>query len=213
MLEDFDVFSLKKYTSLRPGMEAWLPLALPGRFPLPKTGINYRQSAVAVPLFHYEGNLCTLVLLRSKQENDHHSGQLSLPGGKVEPDDADTISTALREMEEETGIRVDKNRYVAHLTKLAIPVSRFEVDPIIFYLNELPPITLSMEEAVSTHIVSLNSLPIDEIPTTDIFSSGVMLKNIPFLKEINGVPLWGATAMILSELIHWIRVVPQYNKL
>lgn len=207
MLDDFDVFSLKKYTGLKPGMEAWLPLAPPGRFPVPKTGITYRQSAVAVPLFHYEGDLSTLVLLRTKHENDHHSGQLSFPGGKVEPEDADTISTALREMEEETGIRVEKNSYIAHLTKLAIPVSRFEVDPIIFYLDQLPPISLSVDEAVSTHIVSLNSLPIDDIPTTDIFSSGMILKDIPFLKEINGVPLWGATAMILSELIRWMQVV------
>lgn len=209
MLDDFDVFSLKKYTGLKPGMEAWLPLAPPGRFPVPKTGIIYRQSAVAVPLFHYEGDLSTLVLLRTKQENDHHSGQLSFPGGKVEPEDADTISTALREMEEETGIKIEKEGYITHLTKLSIPISKFEVDPIVFYLDSLPTISLAPAEAVSTHIISLESLPFDNIPTRDIYSNGVLLKNIPYLLETAGVPLWGATAMILSELVQWIKIVHQ----
>lgn len=207
MKQDFDIFSLKDKSEFLPGMDAWLPLAPPGRFPLPGSQIEYRQSAVAIVLFYLESELSTLVLLRTSNENDRHSGQISFPGGMAEPSDVDPIETALRELYEETGVILSRDRLIGKMTTLSIPVSRFKVDPIVFFSDDKPDVFLSEAEVKSSAIISLNSLPWNRIPTMDIAQGNIILKDIPYLTKIEDVPLWGATAMMLSELQGWINNV------
>jgi 8-oxo-dGTP pyrophosphatase MutT (NUDIX family) len=206
-LNNFDVFSLKDKEDFLPGMEAWLPLAPPGRFPIPHKDVVYRSSAVAIVLFPVNNTLNTLVLIRTHNEQDQHSGQISFPGGKAESSDPDTVFTALRELEEETGIVLSRDNFIGRMTRLAIPISRFEVDPILFYVDVLPEISLSQDEAKAFYILPLNTIPWHHIPTMDIHQHGVILKDIPYLTMIHNVPLWGATAMILAELEGWIQRV------
>src|ERR1044071_6755845 len=83
---------------------------------------NHRNSAVLLPLFPYEGTIYTM-LIRRPSYDGMHSGQLALPGGKVEEGDASLTFTAIREMEEEVGIRVPEANVLGALSPVYIPVS------------------------------------------------------------------------------------------
>src|SRR6218665_2408136 len=122
-------------------MKAWVQFAPPGRFPLNLGDLSLTSSAVAVLLFPFEGKLSTLLLLRTAQDRDRHSGQISFPGGKADLTDRDLLHTALRELYEETGITLDESHFIAMMSKLAIPVSGFEVTPMVLYTDQLPAIT------------------------------------------------------------------------
>ena len=209
MFDSFEVSKLRNYLDLLPEMKAWMQFAPPGRFPLHVSNQALTSSAVAVLLFPHEELLSTLLLVRTSQDKDKHSGQISFPGGKADDSDKDLLNTALRELWEETGIILDESNYIGTMSKLAIPVSGFEVTPIVMYLDQLPDIILSEKEAVSYHIISLNQLSdISNRKVMDIKrDSNLVLKDIPYMDLIDGTPLWGATAMILAELLEWIRAV------
>ena len=209
MFDSFEVSRLKNYLDLLPEMKAWAQFAPPGRFPLDLNNITLTSSAVAVLLFPYESRLSTLLIVRSSHDKDKHSGQISFPGGKADDSDKDLVQTALRELWEETGITLDESNLIGTLSSLAIPVSGFEVTPIVLYLDQLPEITLSEQEAESYHILSLQQLSdISHRKVMDMKrNENIILKDIPYIDLIEGTPLWGATAMILAELLEWIKAV------
>lgn len=193
-------------------MDAWLEYAPPGRFPLISSVAAYKASAVSVLLFPFEGRLSTLLLVRAFQDNDKHSGQISFPGGKADEEDEDLIHTALRELWEETGIYLTRSHVVGTMTSLSIPVSGFEVTPVVMYTEALPEILLSESEAVSFHVVALGNLENrGEDKVMDMKKDSLILRNIPYMEIIEGIPLWGATAMMLAELLEWIRRVAAEN--
>lgn len=209
MFDSFDVIKLRQYLDLLPEMKAWVQFAPPGRFPLHTDNMNLTSSAVAVLLFPYDGLLSTLLLVRTSHDKDKHSGQISFPGGKADDSDKDIVHTALRELWEETGIMLDENNVIGIMSKLSIPVSGFEVNPVVMYLDQLPEIKLSAYEADSYHIISLNALhDVANRKVMDIKrDENLTLKNIPYIDLVEGTPLWGATAMILAELLEWIKAV------
>jgi 8-oxo-dGTP pyrophosphatase MutT (NUDIX family) len=209
LFNSFDVSKLKNYLELLPEMKAWVQFAPPGRFPLHLDDMKLTSSAVAVLLFPNDGKLSTVLLLRTSQDRDKHSGQISFPGGKADDSDKDLLATALRELWEETGITLNESNYIGTMSKLAIPVSGFEVTPIVLYLDALPDIILSEQEAVSYHILSLDQLSdISNRKIMDIRrNSSIVLKDIPYIDLVDGTPLWGATAMILAELLEWMKAV------
>lgn len=209
MFDSFDVSKLKDYLDLLPEMKAWMQFAPPGRFPTTNSNIKYTSSAVAVLVFPFEGLLSTLLILRTTQERDQHSGQISFPGGKADEEDTSLIQTALRELWEETGIVLNEENVIGIMSQLQIPVSGFEVTPVVMYMDSLPDILLSESEAVSFHVLSLKDLAdISHRKVMDIKrNSSLILKDIPYIDLVEGTPLWGATAMILAELLEWIRIV------
>ena len=209
MFDSYDVSKLRRYLDILPEMKAWVQFAPPGRFPLHTKDMKLTSSAVAVLLFPYDGLLSTLLLLRTSHDKDKHSGQISFQGGKADETDNGIIHTALRELWEETNILLDETNVIGILSKLAIPVSGFEVHPVVMYLDQLHEIKLSESEADSYHIVSLNALhdvanrKVMDIPRGE----NLILKDIPYIDLIEGTPLWGATAMILAELLEWMKAV------
>ena len=85
------------------------------------------EAAVAVIIGLGE---CPLVFLMKRAQYDgHHSGQISFPGGKRDPHDANLVQTAIRETFEEIGIQLEPNRFLGALTPLPIAVSGFMVSP------------------------------------------------------------------------------------
>ncbi len=209
MFDSFEVSKLKNYLELLPEMKAWMQFAPPGRFPLDLDNITLTSSAVAVLLFPHDNKLSTLLLVRTSHDKDKHSGQISFPGGKSDESDQDLVQTALRELWEETGIKLDESNFIGTMSNLAIPVSGFEVTPIVLYLDQLPDITLSEQEAESYHILSLEQLSDSTYrKVMDMKrNENIILKDIPYIDLIEGTPLWGATAMILAELLEWIKAV------
>ena len=170
-----------------------MPLIIPG---------DARPSAVLSLLFLHNDILHTLLIKRT-DDGRAHSGQISFPGGRYEPSDADLKATALREANEEVGIISDEVEMLGALTPLYIPVSNFVVNPFIGYSLKQPFYTPSSNEVARIIEVPLEELLHPERKTKVEVTSPVdktFRRTVPAYKLNDGTIIWGATAMILSEL-------------
>ena len=163
---------------------------------------NARPSAVLCLLFPLEGEL-TVLLMKRREDKTAHSGQVSFPGGSFEASDADLRATALREAQEEVGIVSSEVDILGALTPLYIPVSNFNVYPYIGFAEQRPQYNLSQNEVSYTIEVPLgNLLHADRKIVTDVTSPAVpgVIRQVKAYKLEDGTIIWGATAMIISEL-------------
>ncbi len=161
-----------------------------------------RLSAVLCLLFPMNEELHVL-LMKRKEDKTAHSGQVSFPGGRFEEGDADLKATALREAYEEVGILCEDVDILGALTELYIPVSNFNVYPFVGFAESRPNYSLSHNEVAHTLEVPLNELLHAERKTV----AEVVSPKYPDVKrKVNayilkdGTIIWGATAMMISEL-------------
>jgi 8-oxo-dGTP pyrophosphatase MutT (NUDIX family) len=168
--------------------------------------VDARQAGVMAALFQ-KNEMWHVVLIERKQiDGDRHGGQIGFPGGKLEPEDFSLQDTALREAEEEVGIPRQDVRVLGKLTELYIPVSNFLVHPFVGYLASEPSFTLQEEEVSAVLTVPIAHFQNeDAIKNIDIrIGKHLVLKNVPYF-DLYGKVLWGATAMMLNELMHIVR--------
>lgn len=186
-----------------PGRPAQLEMAHITRQLYRDAPAGARQAAVLAVLFRKDGRWHTILIERNANDKDHHAGQISFPGGKFEPEDSLLSNTALRETEEEIGLPGDKVRLLGKLTDLYIPVSNFQVHPFIGFINFTPSYHLQLDEVQDVLEVPLEHFTLPQVrKRTDIrIAPQLLLKNVPYF-DIEGKVLWGATAMIISELCY-----------
>ncbi len=164
-----------------------------------KPPTDARKSSVMILLYE-EGVKIKIPLILRPADSGIHSGQVSFPGGKSEPGDADLASTALRETEEEIGISNSSIEILGTLTELYIPPSNFLVHPYVGVLNTPAIFIPEKKEVVKIIPLDLDFL-MDETKVKEKeirLSSGQSIRTPYF--TIEGEIVWGATAMILSEL-------------
>jgi 8-oxo-dGTP pyrophosphatase MutT (NUDIX family) len=101
-----------------------------------------RQAAVLIPLVRRPGGL-TMLLTQRTDHLSSHAGQVSFPGGRTDPEDADAIATALREASEEVGIQADEVEVIGRLPVYST-ASAYEITPVIGLLD--PPRALALGE-------------------------------------------------------------------
>lgn len=181
------------------GQERMAARVKPMPFEIP---VNARPSAVLSLLFTHNSILHTLLIQRT-DDGRAHSGQISFPGGRHEPFDADLITTALREANEEVGVTADEVEILGGLTPLYIPVSNFIVHPFIGYSKRQPIYKPSTNEVARIIEVPLEDLLKPERKTIVEVTSPAdktFIRNVPAYKLDDGTVIWGATAMIFSEL-------------
>lgn len=159
---------------------------------------NPKFAAVNILLYLKDNEWHFPLMVRSENEHDRHSGQISLPGGKREESDLNFAETAKRETSEEIGIDKHYVRVIREISPIYIPPSNFYVHAYISFTKKNPEFFLQEAEAIELiefPIDSLLNLP-DE-PKMMILDStrGVEVPVIDF----NGYIIWGATSMILSE--------------
>ena len=136
-----------------------------------------------------------------------HSGQICFPGGAQEPQDQSSKYTAIREMHEEIGVRLDIGQVIGELSPLYIPVSNFVVRPYLAYLDSKPSYTLDPLEVDNIIEVDLDGIMDDnnEGVRTIKHSQGFELETPCFV--FNKKVVWGASAMILAELKEIIKKI------
>jgi len=162
-------------------------------------GKDAREAAVLVLMFREEGSIHTILMQRPEYDGVH-GGQISFPGGKKETSDKDLIQTALREAKEETGIDPDSIVVVGNLTPLFIPVSNMLVTPVIGWTDKKPCFTPHPEEVVFLIDCCLDSFFDPSIIKTRPFEIRGEVLNVKYFDYKENV-IWGATAMILHELL------------
>jgi 8-oxo-dGTP pyrophosphatase MutT (NUDIX family) len=165
---------------------------------------DVRQSAVLIAIYPF-GDVPSTVLIKRPDYDGAHSGQVSFPGGRVEDIDPDLEATALREAHEEVGIHPDGVEVIGRLTELYIPASNFMVHPFVGLMSERPALTPDVREVKEMLEVPLaHFLRPDIVAETEIpLRNGYRLK-APYF-DVKGHVVWGATAMMLSELLDVLR--------
>ena len=164
-----------------------------------KRATDYRKSAVGLVLYK-EANSIRCVLIQRTNYDGTHGGQISFPGGKMDAIDIDLEHTAKRECMEEIALDPARIKTIGLLSEVYIPVSKFLVQPYIFYVESLPelkPDEREVDEIFSFEIETL--LDESRIKRIDLkFRNGLNQKDVPYF-DIENKVVWGATAMILSE--------------
>ncbi len=164
------------------------------------------RNAAVMMLFYPKEALTHIALILRPEYEGVHSGQIALPGGKVETYDINYTKTALRETQEEVGVLMTTVEVLKPLTKVYIPPSNFWVHPFLGFTERRPDFVLQKEEVEKVIEVPLVEL-LDENNVTSQNLSTSYAKNIEVPSfELRGYTVWGATAMMLSELKMFLRM-------
>lgn len=165
---------------------------------------NPRLSAVMM-LFYPIYGITHLVLIKRNAYPGVHSSQISFPGGKAEPQDKSLAETALRETFEEIGVPPDAINVVMPFSEIYIPPSNFLVYPFLGITENEPAFKPNPDE-----VVAIIQLPLDVfLDEAIVVSTGMQTSYaenlmVPAFKFEEYI-VWGATAMILSELKETIK--------
>ncbi len=159
-----------------------------------------RKAGVLALFYPSEENKTTLALILRKTYKGVHSAQIGFPGGKHEEEDASLKETALRETEEEVGVKREAVSVLKQLTDVYIPPSNFFVQPFLGITNSTPKFILQEEEVEALVEVPLLHFMDDSIKTIQTLSTSYA-KNIEVPAfTLNDHLVWGATAMMLNEI-------------
>jgi 8-oxo-dGTP pyrophosphatase MutT (NUDIX family) len=188
-----------------PGIHAHSKLLPPGR--RLKTNddelSSVKMSSVLLLLFP-EGEQLYICLTKRPRTMKHHPGQISFPGGKVEKDDISAEMTALREAREEVGIDHDRIEILGKLSDLYVEVSQFSIQPFLAWADQRPDFLVDFGEVEKLILFPVSDFVANEIISEielETVTGSLQVKYYPY----DGEFIWGATAMILSELIEILK--------
>lgn len=182
---------------------------VPSGRPLRAKESNAARQAGVLVLLYPESDGLHIVLTRRADTLRGHSGQISFPGGRRDPDDIDFTATALRETCEELGI-CDNVQVLGSLSPIYIPPSNFEVYPTVATLPERPVYSPNPDEVAEVFTLPLEQLL--DIRTRSQEEWDFQGTRVPIsFYLVRGHKVWGATAIILSELEYRLREVQQIN--
>lgn len=201
---DFVNFVEKLKTRLNeplPGSSAHDKMASETRLKLkmPSPNERTRESAVLI-LFYPSENQIFIPLILRPQYDGVHGGQMAFPGGRAEKEDENLIRTALREAQEEIGVRVSDVKILGKLTKLYIPPSNFYVQPVVGCMNRRPDFFPDPREVDQVIEMALSDIHNPKIIGRKVLNVRGVEIDTPFY-DILETTVWGATAMMIAELL------------
>ncbi len=163
------------------------------------------RAAVLVPLVEQEGVLHLLIEKRP-ESLPNHGGQLSFPGGVIEPEDGGPEAAALRETREEVGLDPSRVRILGRLPELRTPTG-FVISPVVGAVHGPVELHLSPDE-----VAGILWVPVSKLLRDDAFqlvprrAGGLLIWSSALLHE--GEVVWGATARVLLALRRLLRDLP-----
>jgi 8-oxo-dGTP pyrophosphatase MutT (NUDIX family) len=170
--------------------------------------VDWRMAAVLVPLLPRPDGVHVLFTERSK-ELRAHGGQVSFPGGGIEPQDRGPREAALRESFEEVGLRDEHVEVIGQLDDCPTFVSGFViapfvgiVDPLAFTAAGRYPWTPSAAEIAALHELPLSEFLVPENRRVEMRERDGIPYELTWY-TIGGTIIWGATARILRQLLEW----------
>jgi 8-oxo-dGTP pyrophosphatase MutT (NUDIX family) len=186
-----------------PAMEAHMKMAPLERIQSLKNSVfenNNPRMAAVMMLFYPKNGMTHLALIVRNSYEGVHSGQIAFPGGKYEAEDENFSRTALRETQEEVGVNPAIIDVIKSFTEVYVPPSNFIVHPFLGICKEEICFVLDPTEVSSIIELPLSVFLNDEILIEAKMSTSYAKEvNVPAF-DIEGHVVWGATAMMLSEL-------------
>ncbi|MBC8161613.1 MAG: CoA pyrophosphatase [Roseiflexaceae bacterium] len=171
----------------------------------PPAGVSARLGAVLIMLYPDGADLRLPLTIRS-QLLPSHQGEVSLPGGRTDPEDTGPAATALRECDEEIGIAPASLQVWGVLPAVYIVPSNFQVTPVVAFSPVLPVWRANPAEVSAVITVSLRELLDPATVVVERWTLRDTLFDVPFF-AVAGQKVWGATALILSEFVGRVRAV------
>ena len=157
-----------------------------------------REGASLLLAYPHAGEPHILLTVR-RHDLPSHPGQVSMPGGAVEQ--GDTVEeAALREAEEEIGAAPFHIRILGRMTPLHIPVSSFNLDPVIGITRDRHPWKRQDREVARILEVPLSVLRDPAVLQVEGRTLSGIPRQVPFF-HVDGEKIWGATAMVLAEFL------------
>ena len=169
----------------------------------PPPGASPRAGAVLI-LLHPDAAGLRLPLTVRSELLPNHRGEVSLPGGATDPRDRSPAATALRECYEELGVDPETVTIWGELTPIYIPPSNFRITPVVGFCTAEPALQLNEAEVSAVLTVTLHELLDPQTVVVELWTRRGSEMQVPFF-AIGGHKVWGATALILSELVARIR--------
>ena len=161
------------------------------------------KAAVLIPLLLKEDGLWVLLTQRTNHLRDH-AGQISFPGGRMDPEDQSPTDTALRESEEEIGLDRNRVEIIGHLPEY-LTVSGYSVTPVVGLVQAQAEYVLDEFEVADVFEVPLSFLLDPANHQVRLWQSeqgGRRFYSMPYENRF----IWGATAGMLRNLYHLLKV-------
>ncbi len=180
-----------------------------------------RIAAVAVTLYQDAGGQWMLPLTLRPDAITHHAGQISLPGGRLEPGETNE-EAAVREFEEELGIRPSIRQRCGELSTQFVHASDHRVHPVVLVIE--PPRTpwqpdpAEVDEVIELPLATLLNpgARFETVQRKPLVRDGRTVDELTFRTpafQIHPRPIWGATAVILDELLRRLQLAPPLHNL
>lgn len=189
----------------KPGLKAQLTMMTnprPGHKVIHEVEDSCIKAGVLVLLYPWRSRL-HLVLTRRTARVDLHQAQISLPGGRQEQGES-FEQTALREAHEELKITSGSIRVLGELTPLYIPPSNYCIYPVVAATNKRPDFRPSTHEVAEVIEVPLDHLLDPKNVRKEVWTIMGAEAMVPFYL-FKGHKIWGATAMVLAELVELLK--------
>ncbi|MGB9835244.1 MAG: NUDIX hydrolase [Candidatus Saccharicenans sp.] len=204
-LEKITDFLKERLKQEKPGRTAQLKMC-----PQPPPQLNLQPEnqgdclkAAVLLLLYPKNNRPHLVFIRRSHLVQHHQNQISFPGGQQE-DDESIEQTALRETEEELGLRQAGITILGQLTPLYVSASNYLIHPVVASLRQTPHFYAQPDEVAEIIEVPLEHLLKEENLKKEIWTLRDRVALVPFY-HFHDHKIWGATAMILSEFLSLLK--------
>ena len=180
-----------------PGSRHW-PASLRERL-----SASLKPAGVLIPLFERPGTGITLLLTQRSAALRMHAGQVSFPGGRMEPDDADIAETALRETHEEVGLSGDAIDVIGYLPPMPT-ITGYAVTPVVGVVDQHAAAAADRQE-----VEFVFEVPLDfffDKSNRRVVERDVRGKVLPMVEfHYDGHRIWGATAMMIIQFIKIVK--------
>jgi 8-oxo-dGTP pyrophosphatase MutT (NUDIX family) len=185
-------------------LEAALAARPPGPSPLDRIPAEhwpaggFGEAAVLVPL-HEEQGVASVLLTVRRDDLRHHAGQVSFPGGRLDPGEA-SVDAALREAQEEVGLDPARARVLGRLTETVVLQTAYRLTPWVASVPYPFPYLAAPREVEAIWHVPIPALLAPGVHHTRRHTFYGLDVDVHYY-EVEGRTIWGATARVLSELL------------